>query len=512
VNDFKSWIPFVGEFQRGLALLLLAAMPVCAQVSTANVSGDVEDATGARIPSVSIKLLNLQTGNENVAATDAAGEFLIPGVLPGQYSMQVQRDGFAAVHLAGLSLNVGESRLFRIKLRLSTVEQTVDVDASGQSLNTEDAQMTTVVDARLVGNLPLNGRSFQDLIAMTPGSVSVSPQVPRSGGFSVNGQPSDTNVYWVDGISANFGSGPLDADLKAPAAGQYASVTSLGTTHGLVALDALQEFRVVASTASAEYGGAPGGQFSLLTRQGTNQIHATAYAYLRNGYFDATDWFGRYNGIQNSLYYYQQDVGGALGMPLAFWNQKQTPSRTQLFGSYEEMHVQQRTAPLVEYAPAYQLIQNAPAPVQAAFRALPTGDTGYPPSNAALGEYIGVEPSPPSFLKSMDFRVDHSFGDRMAGFVRFGNTPSASESTLLLTDTEAKLHNQSLTLGLDGQVSSQAGNEFRFGWARASSSSVSTIQPQRPYQAAADLPAALGSPGASSDTRSRIVHAHRGHW
>jgi hypothetical protein len=332
----------------------------------------------------------------------------------------------------------------------------------------------------------------------------VSPQAPRSGGFSVNGQPSDTNVYWVDGISANFGSGPLDADLKAPAAGQYASVTSLGTTHGLVALDALQEFRVVASTASAEYGGAPGGQFSLLTRQGTNQIHATAYAYLRNGYFDATDWFGRYNGIQNSLYYYQQDVGGALGMPLAFWNPKQTPSRTQLFGSYEEMHVQQRTAPLVEYAPAYQLIQNAPVPVQVAFRALPTGDTGYPSSNAALGEYIGVEPSPPSFLKSMDFRVDHSFGDRMAGFVRFGNTPSASESTLLLTDTEAKLHNQSLTLGLDGQISSQAGNEFRFGWARASSSSVSTIQPQRPYQAAADLPAALGSPGASSETRAEV--------
>jgi hypothetical protein len=504
VNHFKSWIPVLGELPRGLVLLLLAAMPVYAQVSTANVSGDVEDATGARIASVSIKLLNLQTGNENVAATDATGEFLVPGVLPGQYSMQVQRDGFAAVHLAGLSLNVGESRQFRIKLRLSTVEQTVDVDASGQSLNTEDAQMTTVVDARLVENLPLNGRSFQDLIAMTPGSVSVSPQAPRTGGFSVNGQPSDTNVYWVDGISANFGSGSLDADLKTPAAGQYASVTTLGTTHGLVALDALQEFRVVASTASAEYGGAPGGQFSLLTRQGTNQIHATAYAYLRNGYFDAHDWFGKYNGVVNDLYYYQQDVGGALGMPLTFWDPKQTPSRTQLFGSYEEMHVQQRTAPLVEYAPDYQLIQNAPAPVQAAFRAFPYGDQWYPPGNATLGEYIGVEPSPPSFLKSMDFRVDHSFGNRMAGFVRFGNTPSASKSTLLLTDTEAKLSNQSLTLGLDGQISSQAGNEFRFGWARASSSSISTIQPWNPNFAAADLPTALGFPGASSETRAEL--------
>jgi hypothetical protein len=471
-------------------------------MSTANVSGDVEDASGARLTSVSIKLLNLQTGNENVAATDSVGEFLIPGVLPGLYSMQVQRDGFAAVHLAGLSLNVGESRQFRIKLRLSTVEQTVDVDASGQSLNTEDAQMTTVVNSYLVNNLPLNGRSFQDLIAMTPGSVSVSPQVPRSGGFSVNGQPSDTNVYWVDGISSNFGSGPLDADLKLPAAGQYASVTSLGTTHGLVALDALQEFRVVASTASAEYGSAPGGQFSLLTRQGTDQIHATAYAYLRNGYFDAADWFGFY-GNKNSLYYYQQDVGGSLGMPLTFWTPKRAQSRTQLFASYEEMHVRQRTAPLVEYAPNFQLMLNAPAPVQAALMALPYG--GDSSSTAAgLGEYDDFEPSPPSFLKSMDFRVDHTFGSRLSSFVRFGNTPSGSESQTLQTVADAKLSNQSLTLGLDEQISSQAGNEFRFGWARAGSRSVSSIQSQNPYIAPADLPAALGSPGASKDTRAEL--------
>jgi len=150
VNSYPSWISFLAEPLRILALLLFAAMPACAQVSTANVSGEVEEASGGRLPTVAIKLLNLQTGNENAATTDVAGAFLIPGVLPGLYSMQVQRDGFAAVHLTGLSLSVGESRQFLIKLRLSTVEQTVEVDASGQSLNTEDAQMTTVVDSHLV--------------------------------------------------------------------------------------------------------------------------------------------------------------------------------------------------------------------------------------------------------------------------------------------------------------------------------------------------------------------------
>jgi len=497
--------------------LFVVALPACGQVSTADVSGAVEDAMGARIPAVVIKLLNLQTGNLNAATTDASGEFLLPGVLPGLYSMQVQRSGFAAVHLAGLNLSVGESRQFLIKLRLATVEQTVEVDASGQSLNTEDAQMTTVVDARLVRDLPLNGRSFQDLIAMTPGSVPVSPQAPRSGGFSVNGQSPDTNSYWVDGISGNFGTGSLDADIKVAAAGQFASVTSLGTTHGLVALDALQEFRVVASTVSAEYGSAPGGQFSLLTRQGTNQIHAAAYAYLRNGYFDATDWFGGYNNDKNSLFYYQQDVGGSLAMPLTFWNPKQVQSRTQLFGSYEEMHVQQRTAPLVEYVPNAFLICHAPAPVQTAFLALPQETPGVVHSSCddfsgpALFEGTGSEPSPPSYLKSMDFRLDHTFDAQLSGFLRFGNTPSASESSMLRTTTQDKLSNKSITIGLDGQISSQAGNELRFGWARAGSGSVSSTLITYPYAyppppgfVPPDLPDALGSPGASKDTRAEL--------
>ena len=491
-------------------VLLLTAISVYAQVSTAYVSGEVEDTSGARLPSVAIKLLNLETGNENTAATDAAGEFLLPGLLPGTYSMQVQRDGFAAVHVTGLTLNVGESRQFVIKLRLSTVEQTVEVDAGGQSLDTEDAQMTTVVDSNLVQNLPLNGRSFQDLIAMTPGSVSVSPQLPRDSGFSVNGQSPDTNSYWVDGISGNFGSGSLDSDLKVPASGQYAAVTSLGTTHGLIALDALQEFRVVASTASAEYGSAPGGQFSLLTRHGSNQIHGTAFAYARNTMFDATDWFRGYYRDGSPQYFNQKDAGASLGMPLPLRARGATQSRTSWFASYEYLHVRQRNAPFVQYIPN---VGNMPIAVQNAFAAF-MGYVGAPvgnPNDAALVPFLGQQPSPPSFLKSLDTRIDQVFGAHLTGFLRFGETPSGSESTNILTMTETKLSNQSLTLGLDGQVSSQAGNEFRFGWSRGASNTVSTIFPwlqtvsiPQPGWPTIDLPSALGSPGSYIDTRSML--------
>jgi hypothetical protein len=163
------------------------------------------------------------------------------------------------------------------------------------------------------------------------------------------------------------------------------------------------------------------------------------------------------------------------------------------------------------------LICHAPAPVQTAFLALPQETYGVVHSSCddfsgpALLEDVGFGPSPPSYLKSMDFRIDHTFGAHLSGFLRFGNTPSGSQSSLLLTATDAKLSNQSLTLGLDGQISSQGGNEFRFGWARTGSSTASSLSqecldpclpPRKP--APIDLPAALGSPGASSDTRGEL--------
>lgn len=485
-------------------LLVIASAPACAQLSVASVAGSVEDQSGARLTAVYIKLVNLQTGSVNLAVSDAEGQFLIPGVLPGVYSMQVQRDGFASLHLVGLNLSIGEERRFRIRLQVGNVEQSVEVNAGNQSSVTTDIGVSTVVDSHMTANLPLNGRSFEDLIAMTPGAVQVSPQIQRSGGFSVNGQPIDTNTYWIDGVSANFGSGPADADLKIPAAGQYASVTSLGTTQGLVSLDALQEFRVVASNASAEYGGTPGGQFSLLTRPGTDKVHVTAYSYLRNGYFDASNWFGGYTNTSATAYYHQQDIGGSLSLPLVLSHMGQRKPLANFFGSYENLHAEQRTPPMIEYTPNTQLCEAVPIALQAALRSFPCTfrSTEDPPQ---LERYNGGDVhSQPGFIKSMDIRLDRNFNGHLTGFVRFGDSPSGSESTDLDTITNTNFQNQSLTFGLDAQISSKAGNEFRLGWARGSSSSISSHGLSSPFSQVIDLPAALGSSGPSSQSRAEI--------
>jgi len=175
----------------------------------------------------------------------------------------------------------------------------VTVEGGASMINLESVSVSTIVDRKFVDSIPLNGRSFQDLILLTPGVVTVSPQngaIPGySGEFNVNGQRNDANYYSVDGVSGNIGVS-IGGVQQAGASGSLPVTTALGTTQGLVSIDALEEFRVQTSSYSAEFGRNPGAQISFQTRSGTNQWHGSAFDYLRNDAFDANDWFNDYYG------------------------------------------------------------------------------------------------------------------------------------------------------------------------------------------------------------------------
>lgn len=253
-----------------------------AQVSTANLAGIVVDSAGARLPDAAVKLVNSRTGTENDATTNHFGIFVLSSVIPGTYTLQIERDGFATSQFTGLVLNVGDSKSVLVRMRLGSVTQTVSVDASGITPNRSDASLSTVVSREFVANTPLNGRSFQDLISITPGVVTQTPQTFGAGygllgDFSVSGQQPDSNSYTVDGVSADFGAGFLMGHIKFASSGTAAGTTALGTTQSLVSMDDLQEFRVLTANYSAEYGRTSGGQFTLLTRSGTSAFHGSVY-------------------------------------------------------------------------------------------------------------------------------------------------------------------------------------------------------------------------------------------
>ncbi len=243
------------RFIRALIFFLASCsgIRVSAQVSTATLAGVVQDSSKASIPGASVKLINTQTGAENDTTTSHDGGFVLPGVIPGDYTLQIERQGFATTQLRGLILNIGDTKDLLIRMKVGPVAESVTVDASGLTLNSTDGSVSMVVNRKLAEGVPLNGRSFQDLISMTPGIVTQSPQAAgqrsnTQGEFSVNGQPPEANSFFVDGISADSTAGVISGNSRTVNTGSAAGATALGTTQSLVSIEALQEFRVLSSS------------------------------------------------------------------------------------------------------------------------------------------------------------------------------------------------------------------------------------------------------------------------
>ena len=157
-------------------------------------------------------------------------------------------------------------------------------------VNTESGAVSTVIDRTFVDNLPLNGRSFQTLISLTPGVVLTPSVYDDQGQFSVNGQRTTANYFTVDGVSANFGVTGYIAMVET-ASGALPALSASGGTNSLVSVDAMQEFRIQTSSFAPEFGRTPGAQISIVTRSGTNAFHGSLSEYFRNSVLDAKDWF-----------------------------------------------------------------------------------------------------------------------------------------------------------------------------------------------------------------------------
>src|SRR6266850_5857849 len=241
-----------------LSSLLALAHVSLAQTEVASVSGTIVDRSGGLVPSVQVTVINTDTNEKYETKTNNAGVYNVPPVKPGHFRILVTKPGFKQIDLRDVTLNVQDSVNRNFTLDLGGVSETVIVNAGDAlNINTTDASVSTVVDQTYIKNMPLNGRSFQDLILLTPGIVTNSPQrstlTDQNGQFSVNGQRTESNYYSVDGVSANFG-GTIGQPAVAANSGALPASTVLGTTQGLVSVDALEEFRVQSSSYSAEYG------------------------------------------------------------------------------------------------------------------------------------------------------------------------------------------------------------------------------------------------------------------
>src|SRR6201985_1412997 len=302
-----------------VAALVISAAPLQAQVVGGSISGTITDASGAAIPGATVVIRNEETGNQRQLTSNGEGLYSAPSVSIGRYSVTAAKGAFAPQQRDGIAVTVGQSVHVNLALSASGGSQRVEVTDKPPAVDITTQQTSGLVDERQVKNLPLNGRSYDQLLTLNPATVNYTAQ--RSGGigtsnssvgnmFSVSGRRPQANLYLLHGVEYTGAS--------------LINVTPGGTSGQLLGVDAVREFNVSSDTYSAAFGKRQGAQISIVTASGSNQLHGAVYEFLRNSALDARNFFDQGGTPQ----FQRNEFGAALGGPI----QK---DKTFLFGNYE---------------------------------------------------------------------------------------------------------------------------------------------------------------------------------
>jgi hypothetical protein len=357
-------------------------------------------------------------------------------------------------------LAANDQRSIRLTLTVSQREDAVTI-TSDAPLVAESPAVATVVGRQFIENQPLNGRSFQTLINLSPGVVMTPASIVDQGQFSVNGQRTATNYFTVDGVGANFGL-PNATTPYEGAGGAVPALSIQGGTSSLASVDAVQEFTIQTSTYAPEFGRQPGAQVAIVTRSGTNALHGSLFEYFRNDKLDANNWFANANRIQRPSLR-QNDFGFTAGGPL-FRN------RTFFFVSYEGLRLIQPAISVPSRVPTVAARERATGLLKSLLEAYPL------PVAAPLADASDETPyvagfSNPSRLNATSFRIDHSISSRINVFGRYNHAPSQSEERgrFATPSFVAMLpgNNKTFTAGSTMMLSPELNNDLRFNWSRS---------------------------------------------
>lgn len=301
--------------------ILIGLIPaiVSAQVVGASLSGVVTDATHSGIPQATVTVRNTETGAERRLLTDGSGRYSAPSIAVGTYVITAAKEGFASQQKSGINLVVGQSSTVDFELGVGQVQQVVNVEEAPEPVSVTTQQTSGLVNARQVKELPLNGRSYDELMTLNPSVVNYTAE--RSGGigssnssvgnmFSVSGRRPQENLFLLNGVEYTGAS--------------LINLTPGGASGQLLGVDAVREFNVVTDTYGAEYGKRPGAQVSIVTASGTNEFHGSVYEFIRNSDLDARNFFDHGNIPQ----FQRNNYGVSAGGPIK-------KDKTFVFGNFE---------------------------------------------------------------------------------------------------------------------------------------------------------------------------------
>lgn len=451
---------------------LLPALIVCGQSATASLSGAVTDERGAAIAGAIVTLTDTAKAVERKATTNNDGLFIVPQLAPSRYKLKVEQIGFAVAEVPEVWLNVGEQAAVRIQMKVAQVGEVVTI--SDVLIVGASPAVATVVDRQFVEHQPLNGRSFQTLVELSPGVVVTPANLVTPGQFSVNGQRAGSNYFTVDGVSANFGS-TASTTLYETAGGGVPAYSSQGSTASLASVDAVQEFSIQTSTYAPEFGRQPGAQIQLVTRSGTNDFHGSLFNYLRNDKLDANNFFANANNLARPPIR-QNDFGGVFGGPLRLPKSVFGPlgydgrNQSFFFFSYEGVRLRTPFVTVPLQVPSLAARQSATGVLRDILNAFPL-PTGPAFANAPDAAPYQAAFSKPSSLDATSFRIDQNFGSRLTLFGRVNHAPSVTDerARFCAASCVARLDHKTdtYTAGATMAFGARLGNDLRVNYSRA---------------------------------------------
>ncbi|MFN8812322.1 MAG: carboxypeptidase regulatory-like domain-containing protein [Acidobacteriota bacterium] len=467
-----------------LSLLTVWVSALAAQTATAILSGTVTDPSGSAVVAAKVLIRSVATGIDRNTATNVEGRYYVPALPPGNYDIRIEQSGFKAALQRGITLQVQQTAVVNVQLELGDVSQQVQVDAAPPLVATENPTLGTVVNNKLIVDLPLNGRNFLQLATLSAGvsdGKGYGAQQPgvrgASTSISVNGLRPEFNNYLLDGVTNVDGNWNIIAISPS--------------------VDTLQEFKVQTNSYSAEFGRSVGGQVNAVTKSGTNQVHGTAYEFLRNDKLDARNFFAPRRPA-----YRQNQFGAGAGGPVYIPKIYDGRNRTFWFYNYEGLRIRQgqtavSTVPLDDYRTGdfsqlgrsiFDPASLAPNPAGAGFIRTPFPG-GRIPANRITPQgrgLIALWPTATAQTRINNFvdtrsdatdsdqhtmRGDHSFSSKDTLFVRYIHTdqPTTFPGTMPIAAGQTRVTPQNGAIGYTRVFGPTFLNEFKFGFSRLAS-------------------------------------------
>jgi outer membrane receptor protein involved in Fe transport len=435
-----------------LSFVLLQPTSLLAQSTTAVVSGEVTDPSGAKVAGAKVTATHIQTNISRSVNTDEDGRFLISELAPGNYEITIEQTGFNKELRRGIVLTVGRDAVVNSTLKVGSITEQVEVSGDAPAVNTTTSEVSALVNERTIKELPLNGRDLFQLATLQIGVVNVgsltdTQQINSGTGsvkMSINGARITYNNFMLDGSSVN----------------EMQNSTPGSVTGGFTGVDSVQEFQLLTNNYSAEFGGAGGGIINMISKAGTNDIHGTAFEFLRNSALDARNFFDR-----TPPAFKRNQFGGSIGVPIR-------KNRTFIFGAYEgfRQRLAQTNTFFVPDANARNgILPTGPITVAPAMR--PYIDL-YPLPNAGdAGGGLGVFTRGDSGRIDEDYfliRGDHNISKKDSFFARYVFDDSERlEPDHVIANSQLKATNQYVGLGETHIFNPSLINTFRFAFNRS---------------------------------------------